>query len=80
MTDLRVVPSIDPVGVDRRERLYEIFGDYINDKTVSPNEAYEELLSEVEGWIKFHSDSLEKASDLYNLLLNQQRQKVGLSD
>tara|TARA_Y100001970_G_C14259297_1_gene878431 strand:- start:3462 stop:3710 length:249 start_codon:yes stop_codon:yes gene_type:complete len=82
MTELRVVPNppIDPVGTDRRERVYEVIGDYIGDKNVSPEEAYGELLSEVEGWIKYHSDCLEKASDLYNLLLNQEQSKVSLSD
>ncbi len=82
MTELRVVPNlpIDPVGTDRRERVYEVIGDYIGDNNVSPVEAYEELLSEVEGWIKYHSDCLEKASDLYNLLLNQEQSKVSLSD
>ena len=59
---------------------YEVIGDYIGDNNVSPGEAYEELLSEVEGWIKYHSDCLEKASDLYNLLLNQEQAKVRLSD
>ena len=82
MTELRVVPNppIDSVGTDRRERVYEVIGDYIGDKNVSPEEAYGELLSEVEGWIKYHSDCLEKASDLYNLLLNQEQSKVSLSD
>ena len=81
MTRLRVVPDlIDPVGTDRRERLYEIFGDYINDPYASSTEVYEDLLSEVEGWIKFHSESLEKASDLYSLLLNRGDTKVGMTD
>ena len=82
MTELKVVPNlpIDPVGTDRRERVYEVIGDYIGDNNVSPGEAYEELLSEVEGWIKYHSVCLEKASDLYNLLLNQEQAKVRLSD
>ena len=71
MTDLRVVPAIDPVGSDRRERVYEVLGDYINDKNVGAQETYEEVLAEVEGWIKFHSDSLEKASELYNLLIGR---------
>ena len=75
MTDLRVVPAIDPVGADRRERVYEVLGDYINDIDVDAQGTYDELLAEVEGWIKFHSDSLEKASKLYNLLIGRGLEK-----
>ena len=50
--------------------LSKVLDDYIE----NDNDCYEDLLRELEGKIKYHSDCLERASDLYGTLL--QRTKV----
>ena len=45
--------------------LSNILDEYIE----NDNDCYEDLLRELEGKIKYHSDCLERASDLYGTLL-----------
>ena len=57
--------------VDKRERmnrLSEIVGDYLTDETLDARHTYEQILQEVNFWIKYHSDHADKARKLRNLL------------
>ena len=42
---------------------------------VNDNDCYEDLLRELEAKIKYHSDCLERASDLYETLLQNREVK-----
>jgi len=51
--------------------LSNILDDYIE----NDNDCYEDLLRELEAKIKYHSDCLERASDLYETLLQNREVK-----
>jgi len=52
----------------RRDRLADAIGDYLTDESVDARQAYEEILAEVHGWVKYHEKFLVKAQNLYTLL------------
>jgi len=52
----------------RRDRLADAIGDYLTDESVDARQAYEEILAEVQGWVKYHEKFLVKAQNLYALL------------
>lgn len=53
----------------RRDRLADSIGDYLTDENCSARRAYEEILAEVKEWRDYHQENLDKANELYNLLL-----------
>lgn len=53
----------------RRDRLADCIGDYLTDDNCSARRAYEEVLAEVKAWRDYHQEHLDKANELYNLLL-----------
>ena len=52
----------------RRDRMGDAIGDYLSDDSVDARQAYEEILSEVQAWIDYHSENLVKAQNLYALM------------
>ncbi len=52
----------------RRDRLADAIGDYLTDESIDARQAYEEILSEVQGWVSYHEKFLVKAQNLYALL------------
>lgn len=44
----------------RRNRLADVVGDYLNDEDVTPRQFYEELLAEVDDWVHYHQRHLKK--------------------
>ena len=53
----------------RRDKLADIIGDYINDETIDPRQCYEEILSEIDGWIKYYKNFHDRSVKLKSLLL-----------
>ena len=53
----------------RRDRLADIIGDYLNDEEVSPRRFYEDLLAEVQDWKRHHKQQYEKYQQAEFLLL-----------
>ena len=53
----------------RRDRLADAVGDYLTCDATSARQCYEEMLAEVDGWIKHHRQHLSKAQALKNLLM-----------
>ena len=53
----------------RRDRLSDIVGDYLTCEKTEARACYEEILSEVDGWIEYHKKFLDKAVNLKELLL-----------
>tara|TARA_Y100000004_G_scaffold112100_1_gene125908 strand:- start:537 stop:902 length:366 start_codon:yes stop_codon:yes gene_type:complete len=40
----------------RRDRLSDVLGDYINDESCDPNQLHRDMLEEVNSWIKYHQE------------------------
>ena len=53
----------------RRDRLSDVIGDYITDESSDARQCYEEILSEIDGWIKYHQSYLNKTTELKSLML-----------
>ena len=51
----------------RRDRLADTVGDYLTCDSTSARQCYEEMLAEVDGWIKHHREGMNKAQELKNL-------------
>ena len=56
----------------RRDRLADQVGDYLNDDKCSPRQFYEELLSEVQEWIDYHERHYKKYQ-LFKQLIQGER-------
>jgi len=52
----------------RKDRMGDAIGDYLNDEKVGARQAYEEILSEAQEWYDYHKKQLEKAQEFLNLL------------
>jgi hypothetical protein len=48
----------------RKDRLIDVIGDYITDENCSPEQAYREILEEVDSWVQYHQKFLDKAKKL----------------
>ena len=57
----------------RKLRMQDAIDDYLQDPDVDARRCYEEMLSCVEDVIKYHKKELNKASELYNLMLGNRR-------
>ncbi|MEK9894740.1 MAG: hypothetical protein VW454_07235 [Pelagibacteraceae bacterium] len=55
----------------RRDRLADAVGDYLTCDDTSARQCYEEMLAEVDGWIKHHRQHLNKAQALKDLLMGE---------
>ena len=55
----------------RRDRLADAVGDYLTCDSTSARQCYEEMLAEVDGWIKHHRQHLSKAQALKDLLMGE---------
>ena len=53
----------------RRDRLADSVADYLTCESTSARQCYEEMLAEVDGWIKHHREGMNKAQALKNLLM-----------
>ena len=53
--------------------MQDAIDDYLQDPDVDARRCYEEMLSCVEDVIKYHKKELNKASELYNLMLGNRR-------
>jgi len=52
----------------RRDRLSDVIGDYITDQNTDAKTFYDELMSEISGWIEYHESYLDKCKIIKNLL------------
>lgn len=55
----------------RRDRLADIVGDYITCENTNARQCYEDMLAEVDGWIKYYSTGMKKATALKTLLMGE---------
>lgn len=53
----------------RRDRLADCVGDYITCENTDARQCYEEMLTEIDGWIKYYRAGLDKATALKSLLM-----------
>tara|TARA_R100000152_G_C6570233_1_gene37817 strand:+ start:240 stop:476 length:237 start_codon:yes stop_codon:yes gene_type:complete len=59
--------SPPPESQHRLNTLNDVIGDYLTSET-SSDETYEDILTEVQSWIDYHKEHLEKAKKLKVLL------------
>lgn len=45
----------------RKDRLVDLIADYITDEDTNTNELYDDVIGEIDTWIKYHQDNLDKA-------------------
>ncbi|AOV61497.1 hypothetical protein BOW92_gp220 [Synechococcus phage S-WAM1] len=62
----------DIYAKQRRNRLGDIVGDYLNDEEVTPRQLYEELLAEVDEWVQYHQRHLKRFQE-FQLYIHGQR-------
>jgi len=53
----------------RRDRIADLVGEYLNDERVTPRQFYEELLAEVQVWKRHYKQQYEKYQQAEDLLL-----------
>ena len=53
----------------RRDRLADTVADYLTCESTDARQCYEEILAEVDSWIKYHRKGMEKATALKSLLM-----------
>lgn len=53
----------------RKDRLGDIIGDYLNDEDVTPQRFYDELKEEIHFWAVYHKKFLDKATQMQDLVL-----------
>ena len=52
----------------RRDRLSEVIGDYLSDGTMSAKDIYNEIVSEVQSYIEYHQNELNKSVKFKELI------------
>ncbi|AOO14217.1 hypothetical protein Sn110110_023 [Cyanophage S-RIM14] len=55
-------------AVQRKDRMGDAIGDYLNDDKVEARQAYEEMLSEAIDWRDYHQKQLTKAQQFLDLI------------
>lgn len=55
-------------AVQRKDRMGDAIGDYLNDDKVEARQAYEEILSEAIDWRDYHQKQLTKAQQFLDLI------------
>lgn len=53
----------------RRDRLADAVGEYITCDNTDARQCYEEILAEIDAWVKYYSTGMKKATALKELLL-----------
>ena len=53
----------------RKDRMQDCIDDYLQDDSVDPRQAYEEMLASVQDVINYHKKALGRASELRNLMM-----------
>lgn len=53
----------------RKDRIGDMIGDYLNDDDFSARQSYEEIISEVDSWVQYHKKQYDKAVELKSLML-----------
>lgn len=71
-----VVP--DAYKKQRKDRLGDSIFDYLSDESVTSRQVYEDMLSEVQICIDYHKKFLNKAQNLYELMLGNRPPSVEL--
>ena len=61
----------------RRDRMGDIVGDYLNDENVTSRQFYEELLAEVRDWKNYYKDHYSKYIEAEALLLGHRPIDLG---
>ena len=61
----------------RRDRLADIVGDYLNDEKVTPRQFYEELLGEVRDWKNYYKKQYSNFIEAEALLLGHRPIDLG---
>lgn len=64
----------------RKNRLGDSIGDYLTDEDCDARRIYEELLTEVDDWIKYHQRYLDKAVELKSLLMGNRSVTLEVSE
>lgn len=59
----------------RRDRLSEVIGDYLSDGTMTAEDIYNEIVSEVQSYIEYHRNELNKSVKFGELI----KHKVNLT-
>ena len=57
----------------RKDRMGDAIGDYLNDEEVDAAQAYQEMLSETQEWVKYHHTQWKKGKDLLELMLGHKQ-------
>ena len=52
----------------RRDRLSEVIGDYLSDGTMTAEDIYNEIVSEVQSYIEYHQNELNKSVKFKDLI------------
>ena len=52
----------------RRDRLSEVIGDYLSDGTMTAEDIYNEIVSEVQSYIEYHQNELNKSVKFKELI------------
>jgi len=61
--------GFDQFKQNRREQLGEAIGQYLTDESADARQCYEELLTEVNGWVDYFEGHANKARGLRDLLM-----------
>jgi len=56
-------------AAQRRDRMSDCIGDYLNDEEVDPRQCYEEMLADIQSWIDYHENNLRRATTLKSLMM-----------
>lgn len=55
----------------RRDRFADVIGDYITDENVSAESFYDDLVAEIDAWIKYHKEHLDKCNKIKSMVNNK---------
>lgn len=68
----------DAYQKQRKDRMGDSVFDYLSDEATTSRQVYEEMLSEVQVCIDYHKKFLNKAQNLYKLMLGDRPPSVDL--
>lgn len=68
----------DAYKKQRKDRMGDSIFDYLSDEATTSRQVYEEMLSEVQVCIDYHKKFLNKAQNLYELMLGNRPPSVDL--
>ena len=82
MCDKKCRPFLGPettYAEQRKFRMGDAIGDYLNDEEVDARQAYEEIISEAQEWYDYHKKHMERTKELLDLLQTP-RSRIGRLD